>query len=106
MAARIRGEGRDVDDAGDWCELLDRLGLADGDAVVNEPQVKEKLRRETEDAISRGVFGVPTVIAEGELFWGCDALPMLIDYLESPEKFDTPEMRRVSDLPVGLQRKT
>lgn len=101
----IWGEGRDIDDADNWRELLARLDLADGDALVNDPQVKEKLRQETEAAIARGVFGVPTVVAGDELFWGCDALPMLIEYLENPESFDTPEMRRVSDLPVGMQRK-
>jgi hypothetical protein len=52
------------------------------------------------------VFGVPTIVAVGELFWGFDALPMLIDYLDSPERFNTQEMRRVGDLPVGMQRKT
>lgn len=102
----IWGEGRDIDDAESWRELLSRLGLKDGDALVNDPGVKEKLRRETEEAIARGVFGVPTILAGDELFWGFDALPMLIDYLDSPERFDTVEMRRVGDLPVGMQRKT
>ncbi|MFO0636351.1 MAG: 2-hydroxychromene-2-carboxylate isomerase [Nannocystaceae bacterium] len=38
------------------------------------PAIKAALRQATDDAIARGVFGVPTVIVDGELFWGQDAL--------------------------------
>jgi len=43
-------------------------------AGVRRPAVKEKLKLETEDAIRAGVFGVPTVLAGEELFWGDDRL--------------------------------
>lgn len=102
----IWGEGRDIDDAANWRALLASLGVEEGDALVGDPQVKEALRQMTEEAIARGVFGVPTVIADGELFWGADATPMLLAHLAAPGLFDTPEMRRVGDLPVGMQRKT
>jgi 2-hydroxychromene-2-carboxylate isomerase len=49
----------------------------DGDALVRaaqEPEAKQRLREATERAVARGVFGVPTVIVDGELFWGTDAL--------------------------------
>ncbi len=101
----IWGEGRDIDDASSWQALLASLGVEDGEALVNEPKGKDALRQMTEEAIAAGVFGVPTVIADGELFWGFDALPMLVEYLESPQLFGTDEMRRVSDLPIGMQRK-
>lgn len=39
--------------------------------------VKQDLRAATEDALAAGVFGVPTFVVEGRLFWGLDALPML-----------------------------
>ena len=38
--------------------------------------MKEELRRNTDEAISRGVFGVPTLAIGGELFWGADATAM------------------------------
>lgn len=101
----IWGEGRDIDDAANWRALLASLGVEDGDALVNDPKVKNALRSATEEAIARGVFGVPTIIAGGELFWGFDALPMLAEHLDAPGFLDTPEMRRVGELPVGLQRK-
>lgn len=56
----------------------------DGQALVaaaGEPPAKERLRRATADAIANGVFGVPTVIADGELFWGVDSLDLLETFL-------------------------
>jgi 2-hydroxychromene-2-carboxylate isomerase len=41
------------------------------------PEVKDELRATTQDAIERGVFGVPTIDCEGRLFFGVDGLPML-----------------------------
>jgi 2-hydroxychromene-2-carboxylate isomerase len=32
-------------------------------------------------AIGRGVFGSPTVIVDGEVFWGADRLPMLREWI-------------------------
>ena len=43
--------------------------------------VKAQLKANTDEAIARGVFGVPTFEVEGKLFWGVDALPMLRAYL-------------------------
>ena len=48
---------------------------------VNSDAVKAELKGNTEEAIARGVFGVPTFLVDGKLFWGFDALPMLRDYL-------------------------
>ena len=50
---------------------LDAAALAD---ALSDPQVKAALREETDAAIAAGVFGVPTVIVEGEAFWGDDRL--------------------------------
>jgi 2-hydroxychromene-2-carboxylate isomerase len=55
------------------------VGL-DGGALVAaaaEAEGKARLRSQTDDAIARGVFGVPSMEANGELFWGYDDLPYL-----------------------------
>lgn len=41
-------------------------------AALNDPAVKEKLKRETGAAMERGVFGSPFLIVDGEPFWGMD----------------------------------
>jgi 2-hydroxychromene-2-carboxylate isomerase len=42
--------------------------------ALDSDQVKQGLRATTEEALSVGVFGVPTVIVAGELYWGDDEL--------------------------------
>ena len=39
------------------------------------------MRAATDEAIRRGVFGVPSVLADDELFWGTDSLSDLEAYL-------------------------
>jgi 2-hydroxychromene-2-carboxylate isomerase len=41
---------------------------------IETESVKSELREATEDAIERGVTGLPTVEVDGELFWGDDRL--------------------------------
>jgi 2-hydroxychromene-2-carboxylate isomerase len=43
----------------------------------DSPEVKAELRAHTDAALARGLFGVPTIEAQGRLYWGLDALPML-----------------------------
>ncbi len=47
--------------------------------AVKRPAVKQALHEAVDDAVGKGVFGVPFFIADGEAFWGGDRLPML-DY--------------------------
>ncbi len=48
---------------------------------VPADEAKALLKNNTDEAISKGVFGVPTFEVDGKIFWGLDALPMLRDYL-------------------------
>jgi 2-hydroxychromene-2-carboxylate isomerase len=51
-------------------------------------EVKAELRANTDQAIARGIFGVPTFELDGRLFWGVDALPMLRAALAGDAWFD------------------
>lgn len=53
-------------------------------------EVKRELRAATDEAIARGVFGVPSFELDGRLFWGLDALPMLRAALAGDAWFDGP----------------
>lgn len=70
-----------------WRRLTAELGVADADAGVSRAEVKEALRRNTEQAIAAGVFGVPTLVIENKVFWGEDATQMALDYVADPEVF-------------------
>ena len=58
-----------------------------------------------EQAVGAGVFGVPTLVVDGELFWGEDATALFQDWLRDPGVFDTATMKRLDGLPVGTARK-
>jgi 2-hydroxychromene-2-carboxylate isomerase len=86
--------------------VLTGAGL-DGPALVRAaeaPETKERLRAETDAAIRKGIFGVPTVDAGGALYWGTDA----IQDLDLVTQGKLPSFSDVdwSSLPVGVRRNT
>lgn len=103
-----------------WCEGLeatdaDRLATLQAhllsqdslQGVAKDPQsddVKRMLQQQTESAIALGLFGVPSMVVDGQVFWGQDALPMLRAYLEGDPWFQSSAWRDVSQLPVGIRR--
>ncbi len=52
-------------------------------AAVQEPRIKDLLRREVEAAVGKRVFGSPYVIVDGEPFWGFDRLDDVAVWLET-----------------------
>jgi 2-hydroxychromene-2-carboxylate isomerase len=88
----------------EWAELMSELRVPDAQARIDAPEVKEALRRNTDEAIARGVFGVPTLAIGDELFWGADATGMAADYVAAGCRYTDPEMERIADLPIGVER--
>jgi 2-hydroxychromene-2-carboxylate isomerase len=88
----------------EWAELMAELDIPDAASRIASPEVKEALRKNTDDAIARGVFGVPTLAIGDELFWGVDATAMAADYIAQGCKFTDAEMARVASLPAGVER--
>ncbi|MBC7704017.1 MAG: 2-hydroxychromene-2-carboxylate isomerase [Rhodoferax sp.] len=72
---------------------------------VNNQEVKAQLKANTEEAITRGLFGVPTMAVDDKLFWGFDALPMLRDYLQGGAWFASGAWDAAAQLPVGIVRR-
>jgi 2-hydroxychromene-2-carboxylate isomerase len=98
-------DGRLPDLPIEWAELVAEIGAHDADARIASAEVKEELRRNTDEAIARGVFGVPTLAVGAELFWGADATQMAADYVAAGCRFADPEYARVAALPVGAVRR-
>lgn len=63
-------------------EICAEVGVSDALEQIRDPAIKQRLRDANDEAISQGVFGVPTMIVDGELFWGTDSIPHLERYLE------------------------
>ena len=97
-------DGRNLSDAAVIAELAGTLGVAEPERAIADPAVKQRLRENTDWAIARGVFGVPTLVIGEELFWGHDAFEMALDYLADPSAFETAQMRAIDRLPVGVER--
>ena len=57
------------------------VDVAAARAAVDDPAIKEALRREVDAAIARGVFGSPFIIVDGEPFWGLDRFDQLERWL-------------------------
>lgn len=85
----------DIDVVDEICDVISALGhdpdgyrsYAEGAAGRDE---HAKVRRQAED---RGVFGVPTFVLDGELFWGGDRISLLTERLEERGVARRPDTR-------------
>ena len=74
---------RDIADAGVLARCLAQSGApADAPSRAFEPAARAELVARTAEAYTRGVFGVPTFVCDGETFFGHDRLDLLLWTLE------------------------
>ena len=96
--------GADLSDPARFAGLVKELNSKMED--LEKPEIKNKLRANTEEAAQRGVFGVPTFEVDGELSWGADSIEFLKDFLKNPSIVRNQEMHRLDDLPAAASRRT
>ncbi len=96
--------GCDATDPVRFAGLAKNLGVRQED--LEKTEFKNKLKTNTEEAVQRGVFGVPTIEVDGELFWGADSIGFLKAFIENPSILRNEEMRRLDGLPIAAARKT
>ena len=96
--------GEDASDQLRFADLCCELQVS-VDALA-APEVKEALKKNTDAAIQRGVFGVPTFEVDEELFWGADSMEFLRAFLADPATLRNAEMQRLDGLPVAAARRT
>lgn len=66
---------RDVAQSLDW-------DADEFDALVHSPEWEQRYQASSDHALAQGVFGVPTMIVDGHMWWGNDRLFMLEEYLQ------------------------
>jgi 2-hydroxychromene-2-carboxylate isomerase len=96
LYAATWGGGPGVEDPAVVARIATEAGL-DGPALVQQaqsPEAKDKLRLATERAIAAGVFGVPTMVVDGELFWGLDAFGHLDTFLAGEDPLRPEDLAR------------
>jgi 2-hydroxychromene-2-carboxylate isomerase len=78
-------EDRDIGELDTILHIADAVQV-DRDALttaVATPEIKERVKQETEDAIDKGMFGAPYFMVDGEPFWGADRLPQIEKWLQT-----------------------
>lgn len=95
--------GADPRDPGLMEDLAGRLGLSP--AVTDDPAIKQRLRDHTDTAVTLGVFGVPSLVVDGEVFWGADSTDFALAFLAQPDLLRSPSMRAAAQVPAALHRR-
>lgn len=96
--------GAGVEDAEHVAAAATSAGF-DGIGLVERalaPENKERLKAATEDAVKRGIFGVPTLVVDDEIFWGVDGLELAEDLLAGRD--DTPKDFSWAERPATARR--
>ncbi len=80
----IWAEGRNLNDPATVGAVLAESGFDPGEilALTQDPEVKERLKTETQEAVRRGVFGAPTFFVGDQMFWGQDRLDFVKEALQ------------------------
>jgi 2-hydroxychromene-2-carboxylate isomerase len=81
--AKAFGEGVDIGNVEVVLEEASKLGV-DADALregIGTPAIKAAFKDNIDAALTRGVFGVPFVVADEESFWGADRMHDLEEHL-------------------------
>jgi 2-hydroxychromene-2-carboxylate isomerase len=94
--------GKAADDVERFAKLME--GLAPK-RDMQDGQVKNQLKNNTEQAIAKGVFGVPTFAIDDKLFWGLDAMPMLRQYVEKDPLFVEADWQSAETIKSGITRR-
>ena len=98
-------EGGDIEDHNEFQKLGNDLGVKDPHAVIQLTSVKQKLKEETDRAISQGVFGVPSIVLDKQIFWGLDATDFVLDYLQNPVSIKQTIINEVLNFKVGKAKR-
>lgn len=101
------GGGPGVTDPEAVAHLLTREGL-DGASLVaraSAQEAKDAVRHATADALVRGIFGVPSIDADGEIFWGADSFPFVEARLEGRDPVANIDLTAWHELPAHVHRK-
>jgi 2-hydroxychromene-2-carboxylate isomerase len=95
--------GAEASDPAAFKALARELGV--DEARLAAQDVKDALKRNTDEAAARGIFGVPSYEVDGEIFWGADSIGFVNAFLADPAVLRNDEIRRADGLPVGAARK-
>jgi len=75
LGRAVWAEQRDIADPATLAAILAEAGLPAALLTrADSDEIGERYARHTQEALAAGVFGAPTYVVDGELFWGQDRL--------------------------------
>jgi 2-hydroxychromene-2-carboxylate isomerase len=107
MFRAVWGESVDISNASEVARIGRAAGL-DGDALVEaaaSDTAKRSLREATDRAVADGVFGVPTCLVDGALFWGFDDLAHLELFLAGRDPLAPDDALRFGGYQASARRR-
>lgn len=103
----VWGQGKPIDTATAVRHSLAHGGF-DVEPIINaagNSVAKARLRRQTDEAVACGVFGVPTAVVDDEVFWGVDSLSHLDRHLRGDALTDDGELERWRCIEASASRR-
>jgi len=78
-------DGKNMNDPATVGAVLQQAGFDQAAllALAADPEVKDRLKAVTQDAVARGVFGAPTFFVDGHMYWGQDRLDFVQQALKA-----------------------
>ncbi len=104
LFAATWAESRDVGSPEVVAEICAEAGVPDALERIKDPAIKQRLLDANNEAIALGVFGVPTMIVDDELFWGTDSFPHLERYLAGEDPVRREDVESWLAVPATAQR--
>ncbi|MGJ8670834.1 MAG: 2-hydroxychromene-2-carboxylate isomerase [Oceanococcus sp.] len=72
--------------------------------LAEDPDTKDALHDQTRAAINAGVFGVPSMFVNDDLYWGYDDLEFLQAHLDAKPDVPAPEIRQWQSVRPSAKR--
>jgi 2-hydroxychromene-2-carboxylate isomerase len=88
----VWGQGHDPEL--EWEGFCEAIGLPKNTPKPQDEQIKKALIDTTQTAANHGVFGVPSLRINEQVFWGNDSIDWALEYLNKPEMFSEKEFQR------------
>ena len=102
-------DGKDITDVLQLADIARQSGFNEAECAQimqqsMQTEAKQALQAMTNAAIAQGVFGVPSFLWQGELFWGCDRVDSLL-WRVAGNQIDEAALRARLQRPASAQRK-
>jgi 2-hydroxychromene-2-carboxylate isomerase len=101
------GGGPGVHEPAVVARIADEAGL-DGTALVagaRQEEIKARLKAQTDEALALGAFGIPSIVVDGELFWGYDSFGHVERRLAGRDPLGDVDLSQWKDLPASARRR-